>query len=269
MLILSKNTFGLGATLVASSENVYFPASNVSRKIASYVWRSLGALAAETLTITLDRAYASEKAYLVFDGFDFTGLSGVTYQLGADAPVVVSGWSYYPAAQGGLGIPFVTLINVGPGPYTTLTLTFTKTANANIVQVGKVYFGSGFDNSPLDDPEYGSYKHLFNEGVNKDYSIGGQKYAEARFISWQASFAIPYIPDQQMADTVRNWLLQVGTYQPFWVVIDNNGSIEANPSLELTTPHYCTLTRPAEEGLISYSDSGYLWSLSLSLEQQL
>jgi hypothetical protein len=261
MLILSENALVLGGSVVASSENFYYPASNIETLIAAEVWRSGATLTTETLTITLDRAYSSETIYLVLAGFDFSGISALTYTLGAFAPVAISGYTN--------GVAFATTIPVPAGATTTLVLTFTKNGASDIVQVGKIYAGNGFDNSPVDEPDKGSFTHVFYEGINKDYSIGGQKFSEARFQSWHADLSIPYVPEQIMSDTIRNFFLAVGTFQPFWIQIDPHGSTEAQPSEQLTQVRYVTLSAVPSENWIEFGDAGYLWSLSLSLEEQL
>lgn len=265
MLVLYKNALQLGGSVAASSEQVYYPASNIVTLLACDVWRSGTTNATETLTITLDRNYNAEVIYLVLSGFDFSGLTGITYQLGALPAVSLLGWTN--------GVSFVTMIQVPGSNYNTLTLTFTKVANANYAQVGKIYVGSGFDNAPVDEPPAGGYKHEFFEGVNKDYSLAGQKFSEARFTSWHGSIDIPYVPDLNMADTIRDWITTVGTFKPFFLLVDNyvnNGlGPEANASAQLTQVRYVTFSNIVSEDFKFYGELGYYWGLKLSLEEQL
>jgi hypothetical protein len=265
MLIMYKNALELGGSVVASSQNVYFPASNILSNLASDVWRSGATLATETLTITLDRNYNNETLYLVLHGFDFTHVTALTYQLGALGAVPIVGYTN--------GVAFVTVIAVPAINENTLVLTFTKDMAANYVQVGKIFIGNGFDNAPVDEPDKNGYHHEFYEGINKDYSIAGQKFSEGRYQSWHGSIDIPYIPDQVMHDTVRPWLQTVGTFQPFFIMVDNyanNGlGPEALASDQLAQVRYVTLSTVAKESFVFYGELGYYWKLSLMLEEQL
>lgn len=266
MLVMYQNALQLGGSIAASSQNPYWPAANIVSRQAVDVWRSAGVLTTETLTITLDRAYQSENVYLVLSGFDFTNVTAVTAALnGSGAPTVpLVGWTN--------GVTFYTLMVAPTAASTTLTLTFTINTTGNYVQMGKVYAGSGFTNDPYDNPDFAHYKRTYFTGENKDYSLGGQKFAEILYQQWRGTLIIPMIGDQRMADTIEPWLLAVGTTFPFFLVVDSYTN-ETSPSAELTNVRYVTLTtNPEKVGKVygvENTVAGYFWELSLSLEQQL
>ena len=258
MLRMYKNALWYGGSIAASSQNPYFPAANIPLYPAYQVWRSGTVNGTETLTITLDRAYANEAIYLVLHGFDFSGCSAISYSLGAGSPVALIGWTN--------GQAFVTQINVAAS-INTLTLTFTKTASSNYVQCGKIFVGNGFDNNPIDEPGKGGFSHTFFEEPNKDTSVGGQDYTEPLYQKYQAKIDIPYLSEIVMEDTERPFLQAVGVSKPFFIVVDNSNYALA--STLLAQVYYVRLETPPEEKWIEFSDIGYMWAMSLDLTEQL
>ncbi len=266
MLILSDNSVKFGSTVIASSESIYFPVANLQTLIASDVWRSLAPGTAETLQINLSREFQNETLYLAFNrGFDFTQLSAVEYQLG-----LIAGGSdaYVPITGYVEGQTFLVKIEVGATPRDYIQLKFTKTdADVSIVQLGKIYAGPGFDNAPVDNPDKGGYRHVFYESANIDYALGGQKYSEGVYQSWRGSIDIPYLPETNMA-YLRAFILRVGTFFPFWILPNNYDESEGT-SEEFDQIRYVTLSTPPTEVYKEFGDAGFLWALSLSLEEQL
>jgi hypothetical protein len=268
MLILSDNSIKYGSVIYASSESVYFPATNLKTLLASDVWRSAvpGAGAYETFQINLNRSFHDETLYLAFNrGFDFTGLSSVEYAIG----LLAGGEdSFVPIIGYTEGKAFLVKIEVGSTPRDYIVLKFTKNdSSTDLVQLGKVYAGAGFDTTHAADPDKGGYSHVFYEVPNTDYALGGQKFSEGVYQSWRGSMNIPYLQESLMTD-LRAFIQRTGTFFPFWIMLDNDEDPEGVTE-QFTQIRYVTLSSPPTEVWKEFGAAGYFWALSLAMEEQL
>lgn len=264
MLWLTQNILNkTGASLAASSSNVYFPSSNILTPLACDVWRSKGLSATETLTITFDTTYvndANNPLYIVLSGHNMASVlasAPVATMLGTSTPT----YNLTPYINDPTVVFKITsaVVNLG-----AVLLTFTKNNAADILQMGKIYIGYGVETGNQGTPVMGGLDRSFGARVNVDYSILGQKYAEARSVNWAASLSIPLI-GETMEAFQRTVFGTFGTYTPFWLVVNN---VDGYSNGELGIPRYCSLSSQPAESLIDYGNE-YQWSVTLDLEQQL
>lgn len=264
MLWLTQNILNkTGATLVASSSNVYYPSANILTPLACDVWRSKGLSVTETLLITFDTTYVNDTShplYVVLSGHNMSSVlasAPVATMLGTSTPT----YNLTPYSQDPTYVFKITsaVVNLG-----AMLITFTKNNAADILQMGKIYVGYGVETGNGGTPSMGAFDRAFDARTNTDYSILGQKYSEARSTNWAASFTIPLI-GETMEAFQRTVFGTFGTYTPFWLVVNN---VDSYSNGELGIPRYCTLSKTPSESLIDYG-AEYQWAVTLDLEQQL
>ncbi len=262
MMWLTKNSpLRSGGSIVASSQQSQFPTSNLASNLASDVWRSGTTLAAETLTLTFDRIYnqATDGAanfWLILKGHNFPATcSSVTYKWVSGSLESAVGIAF-TAADVLLQIPFSNPLR----NYTGLILTFNKTTAGQQVQVGKLYAGIGYDTNHVDDPN--PFSRTFAERSNKDYSVLGQKFAEARSQNWAASISVP-LSSETVEANLRAIFAAVGTFTPFYVVVARDVTFG-----EFALPRYVTFASQPMERYVGFGTEGQ-WALTHQLEEQL
>ena len=263
MLWLWNNLAQGGTYSTTNPSSSGYPVTNIGTFLASDVWRSGAAVAAEAVTVVLNQTVAFNSplfpTYLVLKdhNLDTTVTGNVTFTLsnGGANPVT---WTWAPTA----GPSLIAVPAQVANSYNQLKISFTKTAAGTIAQIGKLFCGPTTETAPIGDFDWGNYTKTFAERTQVNYSLTGQKYAVARAQYETISLAIP-MATETIEALHRTIFKTVGTFRPFFLCPVNGATTTA-----LSAPKYLTLSTTPAEGLIGFG-SDYYWGLSLDFEEQL
>ena len=259
-----------GAGITASTQNPYFPVSNIlGSPLACATWRSLTEnTGTETLSIDLN---GTQVVANFPNGIDVlidywnaaSACSSVTWTLYNGASIVSTDTVTLSGSAAGPGWFNLTTGNMGSG-VTSLLLTFTRTGGPNYIEMGKVLVGARLDSTIQVSPDHGNFTRTFGEHKNSSQSVLGQNFSEKLAIYWQGNLSIPYAPEP-IQNLIRTQIFEaLGTFSPFWVIIVPGDSSTS----ELGFPRYVKMTSVPTEKEVAYG-SYYVWGISFNLEKQL
>jgi len=259
------------ATLTASSQAQYLPATNVQNSFRTRVWQTLNTNLYETLTIDMGKP-VSVDACVVF----YTNLEELTSPL--DGPITLSGNSINsfvtsPAApftatlqQGTITDStspqqyYSTDFGVSPGSptYRYWQIKFKKQRAGETITIGRIFLGQTYDLAAL--PMYNGVQINLVDNSNKSKGVGLNTYVEVLPQYKEVVLALQPMANADIAnlDTI---LYQIGQSKSIFLQID-----QADPYTEILYVKVGT-THTKKTSIVS--PTNVYWGVQLSFEEQL
>ncbi len=276
-----------GSGITASSQNPYFPVSNIlGDPRRSACWRSLPTDETPSLSIdftdygrALSGNYTPTDLLIDSQTWDQANANIITVQYWSGLPTPTLLYEEVLAKSSYAGPQWCQLNPPAQPPdIATVKLLFsgwsaTPGLGWQYMEVSKLWIGVRFDtsqyaltpNSFEGDPDNASVDRTFDEATNQDFTQTHQSFSDLRASFGTSTWSLPLVGDTLEQLLEQNFWEQVGTVQPIWVL---PSAPNYNFGTESGFLRYCKLQAKPKKKMVTYG-AEFEWALPISIQDML